>query len=146
MAKAILLAEDSSDDELFFRLVLKGKSVKNPVKVVRDGAEAIAYLEGTGKFADREKHPLPGIIALDVRMPNLDGFAVLEWLAKNPDVKKSLLIIMFTELGNAAEIRRAYELGAHTYLTKPFTPEDLENLMHNFGDHWVRPASRKSED
>ncbi len=137
MAKAILLAEDSPDDELLFKHVMKGNRVENPVMVVRDGVEAIAYLGGEGVFADRQKHPLPRILFLDVKMPRVDGFAVLEWLQQRPDIRENLLVVVLTQFGDAGQIKRAYSLGANTFLPKPFNKEDLENLIRHFGGNWV---------
>lgn len=138
MAKAILLAEDSPDDELLFKRVLDRNRVENPVVVVRDGAATIAYLQGTGHFADRTQYPSPEILFLDLRMPGTDGFEVLEWLSKTPEVKKNLLIIVLTQFGDAGQIRRAYELGAHSFLSKPFKPEDSQNLIEHFATFWTR--------
>jgi CheY-like chemotaxis protein len=140
MAKAILLAEDSPDDEQLFKIVLKKNWVDNPVIVVRDGAEAIAYLDGKGEFADRSKHPLPDILFLDLKMPGVDGFAVLEWLREQPAVKKGLLVIVLTQFGDHNQIRKAYALGATSFLPKPFTGEDLENLIRHFNGRWIRAA------
>jgi len=145
MAKAILLAEDSPDDEFFFRRVLRGSRVENPVVVVRDGAQTIAYLQGEGEFADREKYPMPGILCLDVRMPGLDGFAVLEWLKDKPHLREQLLIIVLTQFGDARQIRRAYELGAHSFLPKPLTAQDSENLITHFAKYWTRSDERNEE-
>ena len=141
MAKGILLAEDSPDDELLFKRILEKNKVANPIAVVRDGGEAIAYLEGEGNFADRNKYPLPEILVLDLRMPGLDGFAVLEWLEKNSELKKKLLLIVLTQFGDANQIRRAYNLWAHSFLSKPFTHEDSENLIRHYAEYWTRSDS-----
>lgn len=132
MAKAILLAEDSPDDELLFKHVLKNSRMENPVVVVRDGLGAIAYLEGTGAFADRTKHPSPAILILDLKLPRVDGFAVLEWLQKMPRLKKELFIVVLTHLYDHNQIRRAYALGADSFLCKPLTEKDLNNLIRHF--------------
>lgn len=138
VAKAILLAEDSSDDEHLFKLILTRNGIENPVMVVRDGAQAVAYLQGTGDFIDRDKHPLPVVLFLDLKMPGMDGFAVLEWLNLHPEIKKSLLIIVLSHLGDARQIQRAYNLGAHSFLPKPFTQQDSENLIRHFQGYWTR--------
>jgi len=138
MAKAVLLAEDSRDDELLFKRVLKKTGVENPVMVVRDGREAILYLEGKGEYADRRKYPLPEILFLDLKLPIADGFAVLEWLKDQPGLKNGLLIIVLSHFGDANEIRRAYALGASSFLVKPFTLADWENLVKHFDGHWIR--------
>lgn len=138
ISKVILLAEDSQDDEWLFKLVLERSQIEQPVMVVRHGGEAIAYLEGKDEFADRGKYPLPGILFLDLKMPVIDGFEVLEWLRRHPAVRKDLLVIVLTQFGDARQLRRAYDLGANTFLHKPFTVEDMKNLMRHFDGHWMQ--------
>jgi CheY-like chemotaxis protein len=141
MAKEILLAEDSPDDELLFKRVMKANRIENPIRVVRDGCEAIAYLEGTGAFADRDAHPLPAILFLDLKMPRADGFDVLEWLKNQAPLKQRTLVVVLTQFGDTQQIRRAYELGANSFFPKPFKKEDLENLIQHYSGHWVRGHS-----
>src|SRR5579871_1957400 len=93
MAKTILLVEDSQDDEFLCKEVLK-KVVFNSVMTVRDGSQAIAYLNGQGKFADRQRYPLPDVVLLDLQMPVLDGFQVLEWFKTQPDLNKMLVVVL----------------------------------------------------
>lgn len=136
MAKAALLAEDSEDDEILFRHVLKRAGVQNPLFVVRDGQQAISYLEGMGEHADRERHPLPEIFFLDLRMPVTNGFAVLEWLQTRPEIRSKLLIVVLTQFGDTLSVLRAYALGAHSFLHKPFKQADLVNLIEHFKGYW----------
>ena len=71
-------------------------------------------------------------------MPIRDGFAVLEWLATQPQIKRRLLVIVISQFADAAQMRRAYDLGADSFLTKPFTREYSENLLRHFGEHWIK--------
>lgn len=145
MSKIILLAEDSQDDELLFKLVMKRNHIENPVKVVRDGGEAIAYLEGEGKFADRKQHPLPEVLFLDLKMPGIDGFAVLEWLQEHPELRKEILVIVLTNFGDGHLMRRAYDMGANSVLQKPIIPEDVKNLAEHYDGHWMRSDAHANE-
>src|SRR5438128_2710095 len=131
MAKAILLAEDLEDDAAFLRRVLEKAGVANPIVIVRDGVEAIAYLKGEGEFSDRQKFPIPGILFLDLKMPGKGGFEVLEWLKHQPEWK-DLLIVVVSGYDELREIKRAYALGAHTFLVKPCKQEDIANLVKSF--------------
>jgi CheY-like chemotaxis protein len=79
----ILLVEDREDDLFFMRRALKQSGVRNPLHVVSDGAKAIEYLSGLGDFADREEHPLPDLVILDLKMPGKDGFEVLAWIRQS---------------------------------------------------------------
>lgn len=140
MANSILLVEDSPDDELLFRLTLQRNRVQNPVSVLRDGAAAIAYLEGRGAFSDRAQFPMPGILCVDLKMPGMDGFGVLEWLRQNPAIRSKLLVIVLSNIADATEIRRAYDLGANSFLAKPFTEEESNNLIRHFSEYWQRSS------
>jgi CheY-like chemotaxis protein len=135
MAKVILLVEDSPDDELFCRQVLQ-KVVSNPVMVVRDGREAIAYLGGHGECWNRQRYPLPKILLLDLKLPKADGFEVLEWIKTQANLK--LLIIVISHFGQTNEISRAYKLGADSFLTKPIKQEDVVHLASHFEEYWDR--------
>lgn len=139
MAKAILIAEDNPNDAVVIRHALSDAGVKNPVVVVRDGDEVIAYLAGDGKFADREQFPLPGVLMLDLKMPRMDGFQVMEWLNTKPELKDVLRIVLsgYDELHH---VNRAYQLGARTFLVKPCRVPDIQNLMHAFSGHWETGA------
>ncbi len=135
----ILMAEDYEPHAALFQLVLKKAGVANQVIVVRDGDEAIAYLGGDGMYADRQKFPLPGVLLLDLKMPRVDGFTVLEWCKKQPHLKK-LLIVVLSGHGEMRKINAAYALGAHSFLTKPCHLLDILNLTKNFTGYWdVQP-------
>src|SRR5688572_10273895 len=78
--ETILVAEDNEDHVVLIRRAFKQARFLNPVHVVQDGAEAIAYLNGEGKYADRNEYPMPGLLLLDLKMPNKNGFEVMEWI------------------------------------------------------------------
>jgi CheY-like chemotaxis protein len=140
MNKGILLAEDSRDDQTVFRNTLKKCGVLNPLVTVDDGHRAIAYLNGDSPFEDRRKYPLPGVLFLDLKMPNCDGFEVLRWLQSCPGGKEGMLVIVMSGLDGVAEVTHAYELGADTFLSKPFTPADMLHLVDTFPGQWMRTA------
>src|SRR3954471_17151309 len=76
----ILLAEDHEDEVLLIRQAFAKAKLINPLHVVSNGEEAIAYLQGNGKYANRSEFPLPGLLLLDLKMPRTDGFEVLQWV------------------------------------------------------------------
>jgi CheY-like chemotaxis protein len=136
MKNTILLAEDSSDDELFFRRVLKSVGITNPVKSLRDGNQAIAYLNGEGVYADRRLFPLPSALFVDLVMPRADGFQVLKWLKTQPALK-DMLVIVLTHYNEGRLLRDAYAMGADSFLFKPFTEPDMESLLQHFPGHFT---------
>jgi CheY-like chemotaxis protein len=135
MSNLILLVEDSQNDALLFKRTLQRSGLGNPMVVAHDGDEAIMYLEGEGRFADRDRHPLPMIIFLDLKLPRISGFEVLEWIKNRPSLR-GIPVIVLSHFGEIKEITQAYALGASSFLTKPISQTDLRNITANFGANW----------
>jgi CheY-like chemotaxis protein len=132
----ILLAEDNANDVLLTQLALKRARLANPLQVVRDGEEAIAYLQGSGKFADRTQYPFPILMLLDLNMPKVSGFEVLDWLREQP-FHGHMPVAISTDLDTGPDVRRAYELGADSYLIKPPSSEALLGLVQRLKAFWA---------
>jgi len=135
MNQAILMVEDNEEDAIMVREALRNAGVKNSIHTVTDGDLAIAYLKGEGAFADRDKFPVPSILLLDLKMPRVSGFQVMEWLRAQERFRK-LLIVVLSGYNELREVQQAYRLGAHSFLIKPCTAQDIENLMRWFAEHW----------
>src|SRR5215831_6855241 len=114
----VLLAEDDPDDVLLTQIAFERARLVNPLQVVRDGEEAIGYLKGEGHFADRTRYPYPILLLLDLKMPKVDGFQVLDWVKSQPQ-RSQLPVAIMTSSDQDPDISRACELGADSYLTKP---------------------------
>ena len=114
----ILLVEDDENYALIMCAALERVPIPNVVRLVRDGAEAVAYLEGQGQYADRAQHPLPALVVLDLNLPGLDGLEVLRRIRRQSQFK-TLRMVMLSSSHNARDSSAAYKLGAHSYLTKP---------------------------
>ena len=134
--RAILLVEDNEDDVFLMKRALKGANVVNPLLVVEDGQEAVDYLGGAGKFADRESYPLPAVVFLDLKLPLISGHDVLAWIRRQYALE-SLVVIVLTSSNEASDLSRSYALGANSYLVKPPTPEQLEDLAKAFKWYWL---------
>ncbi len=93
---SILLVEDQENDVFFLERAFKQAQIGNPLFRVRDGEEAIAYLSGTGAFADRTKSPWPDLMLLDLKMPRKDGFEVITWVREQPGPLRRLPIVVLT--------------------------------------------------
>ena len=135
MPKTILLVEDSPDDALFCQKVME-KLVANRIVVVGNGREAITYLAGIGEYADRQRFPIPDVVLLDLKLPLVDGFGVLDWLKTQSVV--SPLVVVLSHYGQMQEINRAYQMGAATFLTKPLKQEDVLHLVTHFSQYLDR--------
>jgi CheY-like chemotaxis protein len=140
MKKVILLAEDSPDDALVFTHVLRSAGILNPVTEVRNGAETIAYIRGEGAFGDRELHPLPTVLFLDLLMPGGDGWDVLKWLRTHP-TKSTMLVVVLTGVAQRQMLREAYLAGANSFLVKPFSKSELDSLVSAWPHLWMLAPS-----
>src|SRR5512140_200503 len=114
----ILHVEDDPNDALLFQHACRKAGVSFDLRAVNDGDEAIAYLRGNADFCDRNKHPMPQLVLLDLKMPRLSGFDVLSWLRSETGFSK-LPVIVLTSSNHEMDIQRAYDLGANSYLVKP---------------------------
>ncbi len=130
-----LIIEDLPNDVLLLRRALTKSGITNPVQVVEDGREAIAYLRGEGKYGDRKQYPFPSVIFTNLKMPRMGGFEVLEWLRHHPECSV-IPVIILTASRQDENIRRAYQLGANAYLVKPSSMADLEAMVKTAYDFW----------
>jgi CheY-like chemotaxis protein len=133
----ILLAEDREDDIFLIRRAFQKGGVTNPLFVVRDGEEAVAYLEGRGKYFHRDEFPLPALLLLDLKMPKMDGFEVLKWL-RQQSTFSSLRVVVLTSSNDIRDANVAYQLGANSFLVKPMDFENVVELSKVIQDYWLR--------
>ena len=132
----ILLVEDDPNDVLLIQRAFQKAGFRNSLKVVRDGEQAMDYLSGRGDFAQRDRFPLPFMVLLDLKMPGTDGFEVLQWVRSEPDLKR-LLVVVLTSSNLQADVDRAYELGANSYLVKPVEFDEMVNMIQRFEAYWT---------
>jgi CheY-like chemotaxis protein len=126
----ILHIEDSEEDLTLFGRACEAAGLSAIFHSVADGVEAVAYLKGEGPFYDRERHPFPDLIVLDLNMPGMDGFGFLEWLKKESGF--SLPVLVFTISGDAEDKKKAMAAGATGYFVKPKEFESLVRLTESF--------------
>jgi len=132
----VLLAEDDPDDILLTQIAFEKARLANPLQVARDGEETVAYLRGEGKFADRTLFPLPILLLLDLKMPRMNEFQVLEWLHGQPEFRR-LPVAVMTSSDHDPHIARAYQLGADSYLRKPPDAAALLALVQRLHAYWL---------
>jgi CheY-like chemotaxis protein len=132
----VLLAEDDENDVFLMQTAFPRAGLTNPLQVVRSGEDAIAYLAGSGQFSDRQLYPMPLVVLLDLKLPNKNGFEVLEWLAQQP-FRRQLVVVILTASGRKEDASRAYSLGADLFLTKPRKFDDLVEMTRCL-HYWVR--------
>ncbi len=141
----ILLVEDDANDVLFLLRALKKNEIFNPVSVIADGDEAISYLTGAGKYADRVTYPFPKVVLLDLKMPRRGGLELLEWLKNHPEYRViPTLVLTSSQLDD--DVVKAYGLGANSYMVKPSNFDELQRMMktaHEFWSFCLKPKSSK---
>lgn len=135
-SETILLAEDNEDHVLLIKRAFGKANLLNPLQVVNDGREAILYLRGEGVYADRSLYPYPALLLLDLKMPNCDGFDVLQWIRDQKNLVPMRIVVLTTS-DRVFDMQRAYEMGAHSFLTKPVDFRDFVQLGPAIKGQWL---------
>lgn len=135
-APTILLVEDDPNDVLLLKRALEKAEINMKIAVTNNGEQAIMYLSGEGEYTDREKHPYPLFILLDLKLPLRSGFEVLAWIRETPSTRR-LPVIVLTSSKQPADVNKAYELGANSYLVKPVSYSDLVDLAKLLRTYWL---------
>jgi CheY-like chemotaxis protein len=133
---SLLLVEDNEDDVFLMMRALKSAGVQLPLQTAMDGQQAMEYLAGSGKYADRTAYPVPALIFLDIKLPHLSGLEVLRWLRAHPELRR-IVVIVVTSSNQAADVRLAYELGANSYVVKPASFQQLSEFAQAFKLYWL---------
>jgi CheY-like chemotaxis protein len=127
-SKAILLAEDNPDDALIFKTMFKRAALPHSLNMVEDGQQVIDWLSGKGTYQNREKHPLPDVLLLDLKMPLKTGLEVLEWLCERRDFQ-NLPKIILSSSDDPKDMKRAAELGVTKYFVKSPRLQDVLDYL-----------------
>ena len=136
MSKVILLVEDNASDEKLTVLAFKKCGVSNELVVVRDGADALDYLFGSGKYAGGETSVLPTLVLLDLGLPRIDGHEVLRRIRAD-DRTKHLPVVILTSSSEEEDVARGYSLGANAYVRKPVDFVEFAQAAKTVGLFWL---------
>ena len=128
----ILLVEDSPDDVFFFRRAVHKSGLSAMMHVAVDGVEAMDYLLHQGRFADAAAHPRPDIMFLDLKLPHVNGFELLEWMRRHAECPSPPVVVL-TSSNQPEDQQRAEALGAALFLTKPPAPDQLRQALQKSG-------------
>lgn len=131
----ILQVEDDPNDVVLFQHAMRMVGMTNPIQVASDGQEAIDYLKGVGRFADRKTFPLPSLVLLDWKLPHVMGLDVLKWIRHQPGAAR--VVVLLTASGQETDIAAAYRLGANGYLVKPVEASKLQVMATAIKDFWL---------
>jgi CheY-like chemotaxis protein len=132
----VLVADDSPEDRFLLMHAFTDAGMTPKLFFVRDGEEAIEYLEGKLSFSDRQVYPFPQLLLLDLKMPKVDGFDVLRWMQEHPTLKR-MLVAVLTSSAERSDVNRAYDLGANSYLVKPFGYAGYRTLVERLHGYWL---------
>lgn len=132
----ILVVEDNRMD---VELTLDGfreAKLLNTIHVASNGQEALDYLFGRGQYADRNAFPLPNLILLDLKLPGIDGFEVLQQVKSTPILKR-LPIVILTSSKEEGDRALSYDCGANSYLVKPVSFEGFMGVVRQIEGYWL---------
>jgi CheY-like chemotaxis protein len=135
----ILLVEDDEDDVYFMKRAMATAGIEPPIHVAMNGQDAMDYLSGTGRYADQNV-PLPRCTFLDLKLPFISGFQVLEWMREQPKLK-DITVFVLTSSPEESDRKRARELGAKAYLLKPPTPQMLLEVLKHMPECLPSPGT-----
>ena len=131
----VLVAEDDEEDRMLVREAWERNRLANELRFVGDGDELMAYLLRRGAYADPATSPRPDLVLLDCDMPTRDGPSALAELKASPTLCR-VPVVVLTASDDEDRIRRCYELGANSYVVKPFTFSKLAQTLRVLGDYW----------
>jgi CheY-like chemotaxis protein len=138
--RPILAAEDEESDRLIMNLAVGRARLPHPLVTVRDGRECVDYLTSSEVFSAPALHPLPALLLLDLKMPRMHGFEVLEWLATRPELK-ALPVVVLSSSSAESDIQKARQLGAREYFVKPHSLKELVKIFEHIHERWLSTIS-----
>jgi CheY-like chemotaxis protein len=131
----ILMAEDNEHDIVATKRGWKKHHIANPLYIVKDGEECLDYLHQRGKYSEPDTAPRPGILLLDIKMPKMDGLAVLEHIRKDGELRRLPVIILTTSKAEEDRLR-SYDLGVNAYIVKPVGFENFSDAVRTISLFW----------
>lgn len=131
----ILLVEDNQDDIMITQRALKDAKVVNKLWIVRDGQEALDFLQHKGPYSDPESAPIPGLILLDINLPKVNGMDVLREIKGAPELKL-IPVIMLTMSKRDEDIVKSYKCGCNSFIQKPVEFEKFVEVIKHLSLYW----------
>jgi Response regulator containing a CheY-like receiver domain and a GGDEF domain len=132
----ILLVEDNPNDVELTLVALKENNLSNKIEVVRDGAEALDFVFGTGAYNGRRVEDHPKIILLDLKLPKIDGIEVLRRIKTDPRTQ-AIPVVVLTTSREDRDVTETYNLGVNSYIVKPVDFEQFTQAVRTLGLYWL---------
>jgi CheY-like chemotaxis protein len=136
-AAVILLAEDDRGDQELTRRALEQGKIRNELRVVEDGEEALAYLYRRGKYKDPATSPRPDLLLLDLNLPRVDGRQVLEKVRSDSRLRRMAVVVLTTSR-QEEDVLRSYELGCNSFITKPVGMDQFIQVIQALEEYWFQ--------
>ena len=133
----ILLAEDDRGDQELTRRALEAGKIRNDLRIVENGEEALAYLFRRGKYKDPVSSPRPDLLLLDLNMPRVDGREVLERVRADAELRRMAVVVLTTSR-QEEDILRSYELGCNSFITKPVAMDQFIRFIQAVEEYWFQ--------
>ena len=135
----ILLVEDDRGDQELTRRALEAGKIRNELRIVEDGEQALAYLFRRGKYKDPASSPRPDLLLLDLNLPRVDGREVLQRVRADSGLRRMAVVVLTTSR-QEDDIIQSYELGCNSFITKPGGMEQFVQLIQTLEEYWFQIA------
>jgi CheY-like chemotaxis protein len=125
----VVIVDDDASDALLAEGVIDELEPRFPIQILTSGEDLVAYLQGDDLYHDRSRYPYPGLVMLDLKMPKMDGFEVLQWFKDHPEHAEVPIVVLSGCVDMAGQVTRACQLGAHSFLPKPVQLQDIQSIL-----------------
>ncbi|MCI0744165.1 MAG: response regulator [Verrucomicrobia subdivision 3 bacterium] len=132
----ILHVEDREDDQFFLKRAFDAVGIQNTIHFLNDGQIAVDYLSGQAPYADRQAYPIPCLIILDLKLPQLHGLDVLKWIRAHREFK-SIVVVILSSSPLRNDVDLAYEAGVNSFIVKPLTADQMTNIARLVKEYWL---------
>jgi CheY-like chemotaxis protein len=141
----VLYVDDEETDVFFMRTAFRKEGLDHLLRVVGNGREALDYLAGRAAYADRERHPPPSVVLLDLNLPLVSGFDVLKWLRDHPELK-DVPVVVFSSSSRNEDKAKARELGANEYVEKPTSGLLFREVVRGLRERWLAEQPENDQE
>jgi CheY-like chemotaxis protein len=142
--RTVLYVEDEENDVVLIQHVWEKAGIPSALKIATDGEQAVAYLAGDGRHAERDEYPMPCLVLLDLNLPKLGGLEVLKWIREQPHFF-TLRVVVLSSSNRPRDIHTAYACGANAYLVKPPSVKGLVEMVSSVKEFWLSFAQTPPE-